>query len=208
MAYTLLRATEAGVVLADYHLRRLSLSKDSAARNAFIQFTRRAQPGVWAVWTDPVTGIQVEERPGTRLRDGIPVRLATSPVLGGTATIAKSAPPSAYERVRVKGRATLLTSADGQEIFEACSAAAMAWDGQQLVCVPSDRPRVWSTSETAIRDHFPVHEAPISPSCASIVLVNAVKGTCLLAEPYSQRFPLHIRERLEQLFIQLTRRLI
>lgn len=205
MPYTLLRVTERGVVLLDYHVRRLDLASDPAAHEAFLHFARDAAPGVWAVWSGP-GGIRTEPRAGSRLRDGMSARLVRSPVLDRAAPLTKPAPPGPYDAVRLEDVATLLTSADGQEILESCSAAVVAWDGEALVCPPRDRPRVWSTAEAAIRDHLDPRETPIPESSDALLLVNAVKGTCLLAEPHSRAFPAVARRRIEALFEDLTRR--
>jgi len=135
----------------------------------------------------------------------MPARFAVSPVLGSAGAIAKPAPPSAYEPVRVEGKATLLTSADGRELFEACSAAVVSWDGAGLVCVPSDRPRVASTAEAALREHLAVREAPIPASSDALLLVNAVKGTCALEPARSRGFPAEVRREIEELFARLSR---
>ncbi len=205
MPYTLLRVTERGVVLFDYHVRRLALENDSAAHEAFLRFAREAAPGVWSVWSGPV-GIRTEPRAGSRLRDGMPARLVPSPVLDRAGVLAKSGPPSPYDAVRLEGVATLLTSAGGQEILESCSAAVVAWVGERLVCAPRDRPRVWSTAEAAIRDRLEPHEAPIPASSDALLLVNAVKGTCALAGPLSRAFPVEARSHIEALFEDLTTR--
>jgi hypothetical protein len=205
MPYTLLRVTDAGVVLCDYHLRRLELSGQGAAHEAFLRFARETPPGVWALWSD-AAGLRTEPRPGSRLRDGIAVRCMASPVLEGLAALPKPAPPGPYDTVRSPGVATLLTSADGREVLEACCAAVVGWDGERIVCAPSCRPRVWSTAEAAIRDHLPVREAPLSASSEALLLVNAVKGTCALANPFGRAFPLHVRQRIDELLVRLTKR--
>ncbi len=203
MPYTLLRVTERGVVLLDYHVRRLELGNESAARAAFLRFARGAAPGVWSVWSGP-GGLRTEPRAGSRLRDGMPARLVRSPVLDRADPLAKSSPPSPYDAVRVEEVATLLTSADGQEILESCSAAVVAWVGGFFVCVPRDRPRVWSTAEAAIRDHLEPREAAIPASSDALLLVNAVKGTCVLGGPHSRAFPAIARQQIEELLESLT----
>ncbi len=205
MPYTLLRVTERGVVLFDYHVRRLGLEAESPSRGAFFRFARDAAPGVWAVWSEE-GGIRAEPRAGSRLHDGMPARFVRSPVLDLAGPLPKPASPGPYDAVRLDGVATLLTSADGQEILESCAAAVVAWDGLDIACVPLDRPRVWSTAEAAIRDHLHAHETPIPASSDALLLVNAVKGTCVLAEPRSRAFPVEARRRVEALFEDLTRR--
>ncbi len=205
MPYTLCRVTGGGVVLWDYHARRLEVEADPVAREAFLRFGRDAAPGVWAIWTEP-GGMRAEPRPGSRLRDGMPARMLPSPVLDRAGSLPKSCSPSGYDRVRLDGVATLLTSADGRETLEACCAAVVGWDGGRIVCPPRRRPRVWSTAEAAIRDHLLTREAEIPTSCDALLLVNAVAGTCALAEPHSRSFPPEIRQRIEALFARLTKR--
>jgi hypothetical protein len=206
MPYTVLRVTNAGVVLWDYHMRRLEADQDSGTREKLLAFGREAAPGVWAVWTDYPRGLRVQPRPGSRLRDGVPVRFLPSPVADQVGQRPKPNSPCPYDRVRVKGVATLLTSPDGREIYEACCAAVVGWDGERIVCVPRDRPRVWSTAEAAIRDHLPVREAALPTSSEVMLLVNAVKGTCTLAQPYSRAFPIEVRRTIEDLFARLAKR--
>jgi len=206
VAYTLLAVTGDGVVLGAYHLRRLGLDAEEAAPalGAFRRFAAEASPGVFALLLHGPS-LSVESRPGTRLRDGMPARVAPSPVTDRAGPLPKPASPGPYDAVRQSGIATLLTSLDGEEIYEACSAAVLGWDGGRLVCVPDDRPRVWSTAEAAVREHLPVVERPILlRSRMPILLVNAVKGTCSLAAPRRDPFPTRAREEIERLFRSLT----
>ena len=205
MPYTLLKVTESGVVLLEYHLRRLGLSDgERTARKVFAHFLREAPAGVWAVRVVAFDGIEATRRPGSRLFDGMPTRLAPSPIASHAGTIPKPASPSPFDAVRLPGVATLLTSPNGREIYEACSASVIGWDGAQLVCVPSDRPRVWSTTEAAIREHLQVREGPIGVESMPILLVNAVKGTCAVAGPSSLSFPEKVRGDIEALLVTLT----
>ncbi len=116
----------------------------------------------------------------------------------------KTAPPDRYDTVRAPGVATLLSSADGSELFEACSAAVIAWEDGQILCVPRRCPRVDSTSERALREQLSVREASISSRAHSLLLVNAVKGTCALAAPWSDGFPLSARSVVDTLLQELT----
>jgi hypothetical protein len=110
-----------------------------------------------------------------------------------------------YDAVRRPGVVSLLTDLEGIEVLEACVAAVIAWDGRHVVCVPADRPRVWSTAEAAIREHLSAREAPIRVADAwPLLLVNAVKGTCTLGEPAREPFPVAIRAQIEDLFESLT----
>ena len=205
MHYTLLRVTSAGIVLREYHVRRLELGESAAAAEAFARFAAEAMPGVWAVWVEGPEGIRVERRAGTRLHDGIAVRIAPSPAADRSGPFPKLSSPSPYDEVRVDGVATLLTSPDGAEIYEACSAAVLGWDGERVVCVPGDRPRVWSTAEAAVRERLPVTEAPIPVRATMpILLVNAVKGTCGMDAPGRDAFPVDVRSGLDHLFESLT----
>lgn len=202
MPYTLLKVTERGVVLRALHQRRLR-AEDGPAAQAFSRFAAEARPGVYAVRLEG--DLRAEARPGSRLVDGMPVRLLPSPLAGETGRCPKPAPPCAYDAVRAPGVATLLTSADGGELLEGCSAALLGWDGHSLVCPPDDRPRVWSTAETAVREHLPVRLAPLAVDSAQpLLLVNAVKGPCTVALPGRAPFPEDAIARIAQLFADLT----
>ncbi len=204
MRYTLLRKTPDGIVLCVYHERRLGLQRGTLLFDEFVQFSRRAEPGVWAVWLDD-QGIRVEIRPESRLRDGMETRLVVSPVGNHKGTMPKGAVLEAYNSVRVPGIATLLTSQDGREIYEACSAAVLGWDGAEVVCVPNDRPRVDSTSETAIREHVTHVERPIPVGAIMpLLLVNAVKGTCTVASPSRGQYPSKVVEHIQGVLQNLT----
>ena len=203
--YTLLLTTEEGVVLYDYHRRRLNPDGDAAADRAFARFAREARPGVYAVWAGEDGALRVESRSGSRLREGMPARFLVSPLAGGRGPVPKPAPPSPYDAVRVENVATLLTSADGVEVYEACVAAVLGWDGERLVCVPADRPRVWSTAAAAVREHLPVSEVPIAAESAMpLLLVNAVRGSSAVDLPGRDAFPSRVRAEIEQLLRRLT----
>jgi hypothetical protein len=173
VTYTVLRVAAGGVLLDAEHRRRLGVGADEP-------WPSFPGPGVYAVGR-AAGRWEVAARGGSRLHDGMPARLRLSPVAALAGAIAKPAPPCAYDVVRVAGVATLLTSADGGELLEACSASVLAWDGAGLVCVCGDRPRVWSTAEAAIRARLPVREVVIPADSDALLLVNAVKGTCRLA---------------------------
>ncbi len=197
---------EAGIVLHDYHRRRLNPDGDEQVDRDFARFAREAEPGVWAVTVDVGGRWRAEPRGPTRLYEGMPTRLAVSPLAGGAGPIAKPASPSPYDAVRAEGVATLLTSADGAEIHEACVAAVVGWDGTRLVLAPRDRPRVWSTAEAAIREHLGFMEAPLLPGDGRpILLVNAVKGTCAVGWPGREPFPAAARETIDRTLRNLTR---
>jgi hypothetical protein len=196
MAYTLLRVEPAGAVLLDYHLRRVG---PGAARQ-LEAFVAGAASGVWALRAS-AGGLRAEARPGSRLVEGMPTRAVPSPALGRGGRFAKPEPDGLYAPVRQAGVATLLTSADGAEILEACSAAVVGWSGG-LVVAPADRPRVWSTAEEAIREHLSPRAAPLR-AAMPLLLVNAVKGTCAVQ---GSAFPEAARREIEALFAALTRR--
>lgn len=204
--YTLLRVTERGVVLLDHHLRRLGAVSSGRDRDALLTFLASAGPGVWAVWLGDGE-VRAEARPGSRLADGMPVRALPSPLAPASGPVAKLSSPGPYDAVRADGVATLLTSPDGSEIWEACSAAVLGWDGEHLVVPPPDRPRVWSTAEAAVREHLPVVEAPLPlASAMPLLLVNAVKGTCTPDLPGRDPFPSRVRQAIEELIASSTGR--
>ncbi len=177
MTYTTLRVTGAGVVLHDFHVDRLA-PEGAAGRAAFARFAREARPGIYAV---TVTGgeLRAERRAGSRLADGLPVRFAVSPFAAGRGGFPKPAPPSPYDGMRRPGVATLLTSSDGDEIYESCVAAVLGWDGARFVCAPDDRPRVASVAEAAVRSALPSVPAPLrAGDRLPLVLLNAVAGPC------------------------------
>jgi hypothetical protein len=203
MGYTLLKVTAAGIVLRDYHARRLTDSP--ASRAAWRHVAAAMTPGVWAVWTDADGRWHTEPRDGSRLYDGIVTRQLPSPIGPPAVVTPKPRPPCAYDAVRRNGMATLLTDPGGVEIYEACVAAVVGWDGHRIVSVPAGRPRVWSTAEWAVREHLAVREAPIrAGGDLSLLLLNAVKGCCELSAPGRPPFPAAVRREIEQLFDSLT----
>lgn len=206
MRYSLVRVTSAGVVLCDYHARRFAPYGEHA-RAAFLRFAAAAAPGIWAVSVDEGGALRTEARSRTRLFDDMPVRWRCSPVLDRTGRFPKPSSPSPYDAVRREGVATLLTSANGREVFEACSAAVLGWDGDRWVCPPADRPRVWSTAEQAVREHMSASEAPLAVVAPlPLLLVNAVKGACTIAAPDRDPLPPRAVAEIEHLFAALTLR--
>jgi hypothetical protein len=197
--------TEAGVVLYDGHAARLAPEGEAGLR-AFADFARRAAPGVHRV---TVTGgaLRAEPRPESRLVDGMPVRSCVSPIAGRPGRIPKPASPSVYDPVRVPGVLTLLTSADGAEIYEGCVAAVVGWDGGRFVCVPADRPAVASVAEAALRAGCAFVERPLlTGDRLPLIALNAVKGPCRLAAPGRAPFPPAALAQLADLYRRLTRR--
>ncbi len=204
MRCTTLRVTASGVVLLDFHVERLA-PEGPAALAAFARFAREAAPGVYAV---RVSGAELTAQPreGSALADGQPVRFVASPFAGARGAFPKPATPSPYDAVRRPGMATLLTSADGTEIYESCVAAVLGWDGARLVCVPDDRPRVASVSEAAVRAVLPWASAPLRTDDAMpLVLLNAAAGPCVVAAGRPP-LPAAVRVSLQRLMDRFTRR--
>jgi len=206
MTYTALKVTDAGVLLYDEHLQRLAPHGGRAAE-AFAAFARDAKPGAYRVTLDEEERLRAEVRGESRLRDGMPVRYFRSPFADGASAFAKPPNPNRYDDVRLDGVATLLLSASGQEVLESCSAAVMGWEGVQLLCVPDERPRVWSTTEAYLRRRFGFVLQPLSLTAdVPLVLVNAVKGVCLIQPEGRRPLPVEIAEQLRTAFEESARR--
>ncbi len=183
-AYTTLRVNTRGVVLFEAHAERLG----PLVRSDFEQFAASANEGVYSLRADGST-LSIQPRSGTRLTADADVREAVSPMLEHKGAFAKPAPPSAYDSVRSLGIMTLLTSAEGDEIFESCLASVMAWDGQSLVLVPSNRPRVMSVAERFVARDFPHRRAPIrTDGDWGLLLINAVAAVVPAWLPGRKRF--------------------
>jgi hypothetical protein len=203
MTYTVLRLTKEGVVLGAYHLRRLGLVAGTPAHEAFVRLMSEPAPGVWAVQVDGDV-VTMDERGESRLTEGLATRFAVSPVAEKRGGQPKPGPGGVYDSVREPGVATLLTTANGRQILEACVAAVVGWDGERIVCVPESRPRVWSCADQAIREHLKPREAPLRvDSTEPLLLVNAVKGTCAVAAPGRQPFPAEARATIDRLLARL-----
>lgn len=204
MRYTLLRLTARGVVLRDLHARRLGVLT-APARTAFDRFAAGSPPGVYALWLEGDV-LRVEARPESRLFDGMPGRYLPSPCIGLKGRSPKPGTPGPYDAVRVAGLATLLTTADGAEVLEACCAGVLAWDGERLLHPPDDRPRVWSTAEEAVRLHLPARATPIRVEAdLPLLLVNAVKGPCQVTLPGRTAVGAGVVQRIRGLLDDLTR---
>lgn len=163
---------------------------------AFRRFSADALPGVYALRWEP-GGLVVETRPASKLRDGIPVRYLPSPFASIRGRFPKP-PPPAYGEVRMPGVATLLTDPTGHEIYEACVATVIAWNGRSWVLSPADRPRVDSVAEAVLREALPVVEAPIPvDSDWPLALINAVVGACFLLCPGRLDMPSSAKAELE-----------
>ncbi len=194
--YTVLRVTEQFTIpLLHRHANRLGGEALGALRH-FISFV--VEPGVYRVTWDGRQLSTLKLR-GSRLVEGIATRVMTSPFAAITGRFPKPGSPSPYDAVRMDGLSTLLTDPSGTELFEACSAAVVAWNGSALVLPPEDRPAVASLAEAAIAKHEAVERAPIRLADAwPLLLVNAVT-TCV---PKSSTFPPAIRERLDALLVK------
>lgn len=194
--YTVLRVTEQFTIpLLQRHAQRLGGEALGALRH-FISFV--VAPGVYRVTWD---GRQLStlELPGSRLLEGMTTRALTSPFASVAGRFPKQGSPSPYDAVRMNGVSTLLTDASGTEVFEACSAAVVAWNGSALVLPPENRPAVASLAEAAIATHEQVVRAPIRLAESwPLLLVNAVT-TCV---PKGSSFPAMIRERLAALLVK------
>lgn len=177
------------MVLFDAHRRRLGV----ACAEAFDDFAAGAAPGVYAVRAAGAR-VEVTPRPGSRLRDGIGLRFLPSPVAHLRGPLAKCPASSLWDAVRAAGVATVLTSADGVFVYEACVAAVLAWDGEQLVAPPDDAPRVDSVTQSFLLARHRHRRAPIRRDAGwPLLLVNAVVGACV---PEGQRFPEPLRAAL------------
>lgn len=203
MIWTALKVVPAGVVLFDEHLRRLSPA-GPAVLDRFRAFAREASPGAWIL---RVVGDGLEAESFTSsMRDEAPTRVCVSPFADRTGAFPKPAKPSAYHSLRTPGVVTLLTSADGEELFETCAATLVSWDGSRLLLVPDDRPRVDATSERFLARTFDVVRRPIRADADQpLVAVNAVKGTCTLATDRTP-FPADVLIAIEEALLSSARR--
>lgn len=205
MSYTRLRVVDDGIILFEGHLRRMAAAGEAAA-SAFLGFAETALPGCYALTAEGAE-LRTQAVGGSRLRDGMPVRLAPSPLIGRTGPIPKPASPCVYDPVRVPEIATLLVSRDGMEVYEGCAAAVIGWEGGRFVLAPSDRPRVASVSEEAVRAGLcPLEKPLLVESRMPIALINAVKGVCRVSLLGREPFPETALAELAELFRQSTRR--
>jgi hypothetical protein len=201
--YTLLRVVDAGVVLFDFH--RARLGRDAATLAAFDAFSRSAEPGIVAVRGRAPGDLALERRATSRLADGQPTRRRVSPVAHLRGPLPKQPAPSVWDDVRLAGVATLLTSADGEELYESCVACVLAWDGAGFVAPPDDRPRVASTFERWLVETGRARRAPLRLDAGwPLVLANAVAGPCVPEQP--QPPPPHAVSRLRDAWLATARR--
>jgi hypothetical protein len=192
--YTVLKLTDArSIPLFEGHVGRLG----EAARGALRAFAAHAEPGIYRVmWRDEQ--LQPVKLARSRLVEGMPTRLAVSPFAGHVGAFAKPAAPSPYDTVRMDGVATLLTDLAGAQLYEACSAGLLAWDGTSLVLPPEEVPRVASLAEAAVIAHCAHRRAPLQVADAwPLLLLNAVVGTCAVEVVGRAPFPEGVRAQVD-----------
>jgi hypothetical protein len=179
-----------GIPLFEGHVRRLG----EGSRAQLASFAERASPGVYRVTWDG-TQLTATQRAPSRLFDGMPTRRAVSPYAGTKGKFPKPSSPCPYDAVRIDQVATLLTDARDEELYEACRASIIAWDGSSLVVPPEDAPGVASVAEAEVLAHFPVRRARVLVADQwPLLLINAVVGTCSLA---GSDFPERLRADLD-----------
>lgn len=192
--YTALRVTAAHEVpLFEGHVGRLG----EACRAALHDFASTTEPGVYrATWDGG--RLTTSLRPPSRLVEGMPTRFVVSPFVGLGGRFPKPAPPNLYEGVRVPGLSSLLTDSSGQELYEACVAGIVAWDGAGLVLPPEDVPAVASLAEAELAARLPHRRARIFVAGDwPLLLINAVAGTCAVSVAGRAAFPAEARLKLD-----------
>ena len=195
-SFTALRVTAAHQVpLFEGHVRRLG----EASRGPLRQFADQAEAGVYrATWDGAQLTTSV--RPPSRLVEGMPTRFVVSPFVGLSGRFPKPGPPSPYEAVRVAGLSSLLTDPSGQELYEACVASVIAWDGAELVLAPEDVPAVGSIAEAEVAARLAYRRARIFVAGDwPLLLINAVVGTCAVSVPGRAAFPAQVRSQLDEI---------
>ena len=191
--YTVLRVTEEGVPLFEEHVQRLGETSRAPLRH----FVTQAQGGVYRVTWDGAE-LKTTRRSDSRLKEGSPTRFVVSPFADRRGRFAKPAPPSLYDGVRVEGITSLLTDPLGEEIYEACVAGIVAWDGASLVLPPEDVPAVASVAERRIVTQLSPRRARVLvESDWPILLINAVVGTCKVKIAGRGSFPATVRAHLD-----------
>lgn len=191
--YTVLRVTDQRMPLFEEHVQRLG----EASRAPLRHFLSQAQGGVYRVTWDGAE-LKTTRRSDSRLKEGSPTRFVVSPFADRRGRFAKPAPPSPYDGVRVEGVTSLLTDPLGEEIYEACVAGIVAWDGGSLVLPPEEVPAVASVAERRIATQLSPRRARIGvDSDWPILLINAVVGTCKVNIPGRGSFPATVRAHLD-----------
>lgn len=167
------------------------------SRAALQEFASLASPGVYrATWRNQ--GLVTELRGPSRLLEGMPSRFVVSVCAGRRGRFPKPPPPSPYDAVRLEGISSLLTDAAGEELFEACCAALVAWDGRSLVLPPLEAPAVASLAEAQVASHLPHRRARLQVRADwPLLLINSVVGTCGVSAPHRAPFPGEVRAQLE-----------
>jgi hypothetical protein len=204
MSYTVLRVVDRGVTLYEAHEARF-VPAGPAAVAAYCAFAAEARPGVYSLrWADD--HLEAVLRDKISLFDGIPVRYVPSPLSASDGLVPKAPPPNEYAGVRTAGVATLLTSPDGVEIFESCTASVVAWD-DGFVAPPPDRPRLLSTTTTTLLQQASVHAAPLlKRSRLPLALINAVSGLVVPSLPDRDPWPAEARTLFDRVWTESTRR--
>lgn len=205
MSFTTLKINDAGVLLYDKHEQRF-LNAGEDALKAYKQFAKDAKPGAYTLNWDG-KNLLIKVRGESTLFDGMPVRFMASPIANLNTRIDKPMPPSIYTNLVELTISTLLTSADGKEIYESCRASVIAWNGKNIVRVPNDRPAVNSTMEMLLHEMPNVVEEPImKDSDYPIALVNAVKCTCTIAVEGRKEFPKEQLEKIKEAYLASAKR--
>lgn len=205
MRFTTLRVVPEGVLFFEHHLRRLA-PEGAAAGRAFARFAAAAAPGVYRVVADGAALSATRRGPST-LADGVPSRLAISPFAAASGPFPKPPPGGPYDSVRTPGHATLLTTAEGDELLEEASAAIVCLQGGRLCAVPLDRPRVASVGEAALDETFAFERWPLPVAASTpIALLNAVVGACAPTVPGRPPFPPDALRRLRAAVARTARR--
>jgi hypothetical protein len=205
MSFTTLKVTDKGVLLFALHEERFHNAGKEAIM-AYHRFAAEAAPGIYNLYWDNKK-MHIKTRGESRLFDGMPVRFIISPLAHTHHRIEKPPSPSIYSGLIEPGIATLLTSAEGKEIYESCSAAVIAWDGKNILKVPRDRPGVKSTMLELLNVLPHIKEQPIlRASDYPIALINAVKCTCIVSMEGRKPFPDDQLERIRALYLASARR--
>jgi hypothetical protein len=203
--YTALLVTDGGVVLYAQHLARLA-PEGPAVIAAYQQFARTASPGVYALRAEN-DQLTVAPRPPSALFDGMPSRFLISPFSNRAHIFPKPTPPSLYDSVRLRGVATLLTSPDGDELYEESFSSIVVWDGARLITPPEDRPAVKSCALDALSEAGILGRKSLAAnSNQPLALVNAVAGIVVPDLPGRGPFPSEIKARVAEIFGRASKR--